>query len=89
VAAAIGGRRAPVAMDRGEGSASTGEPTRVQETDWLSSKRPKTAWPHEGGRAGTAVPAAATTSGNWPWQAPAREEGRHGGHGGELYLAYD
>jgi hypothetical protein len=71
-AVAIGGRRAPAAVDRGEGSASTGEPTRVHGTDWLSSRRPKTAWPHEGGSAGTAMLAAATTGGNWPWRAPAR-----------------
>jgi hypothetical protein len=61
VAAAIGGRRAPAAMDRGESSASTGEPTRVQGTDWLSSRRPKTAWPRAG-------PAAAATA--WWWCAP-------------------
>jgi hypothetical protein len=47
------------------------------------------AWPHEGGSAGMAVPAVATTGGNWPRRAHAREEGRQGGHGGKLYLAYD
>jgi hypothetical protein len=47
------------------------------------------AWLHEGGSAGMAVPAATTIGGNWPQRAHAREEGRQGGHGDELYLTYD
>jgi hypothetical protein len=47
------------------------------------------AWPCEVGGVGIAMPVVAGSGGNWPRRAHAREEGRRGGHGGELYLAYD
>jgi hypothetical protein len=67
-----------------DGQREHSESTHVHGTDWLSSRWPKMAWPHEGGSASMAVPVATTTGGNWPRRAHAREEGRQGRHGGKL-----
>jgi hypothetical protein len=83
------GRRAPAVAAEENGSASTGGPAYTDGSDQLSLRRLEVAWPREVGGVGMVVPAAAASGGNWSRRAQVREEGRQGGHGGELYLAYD